>query len=60
MARSGRRSRYRAESEVVIAALDSLEFVGDSSIIPELTPLLKHPDPDVQEAAASAIEFLSD
>jgi hypothetical protein len=46
------------DSQVVIAALDALEWVGDESIIPQLGPLLKHPDPAVRERTVEAIEFL--
>ena len=46
--------------EVVIAALDALEDVGDSSIIVELTPLVAHPNADVRDAAVDAIEWLED
>jgi hypothetical protein len=45
-------------SQVVIAALDALEWVGDESIIPQLSPLLKHRDPAVRERTIEAIEYL--
>ena len=40
--------------------IDSLEFAGDASKVWHLEPLLAHPDPSVQEAAADAIDFLGD
>ena len=43
---------------VIIAVLESLELNGDESIVPEIEPLLEHPDEDVREAAAIAIEML--
>ena len=46
------------EPEVVIAALDALEFAGDETLVPDLEPLLEHPDERVREAAAEAIDFL--
>jgi hypothetical protein len=46
------------DPRVVIAALDALEFVGDASTIPHLSPLLKHRDVDVRERTVEAIEFL--
>jgi hypothetical protein len=46
------------DPRVVIAALDALEFVGDESTIPHLSPLLKHKDVAVRERTVEAIEFL--
>jgi HEAT repeat protein len=43
---------------VIIAILESLEINGDESIVPEIEPLLEHPDQGVREAAAIAIEML--
>ena len=48
------------EPEVVITALDAIEFVGDDTVIPELGFLLEHPDLEVREATADAIEWLED
>jgi hypothetical protein len=45
-------------SEVVITAIDALEWVGDESTIPELSFLLQHPDPVVRERTIEAIEYL--
>jgi hypothetical protein len=39
-------------------AIETLEFEGGDWLIPELTPLLAHSDPDVRETAGDAIEFL--
>ncbi|MGH0037508.1 MAG: HEAT repeat domain-containing protein [Myxococcota bacterium] len=51
-----------ADREVVVvrAAIESLEFAGDESVIAQLEPLLDHPDPDVRHDAEDAIEFLRD
>ena len=46
------------DSRVVLAALDALEFVGDESTIPFLTPLLKHKDVEVRERVVETVEFL--
>jgi hypothetical protein len=46
--------------EVIIEAIDSLEFAADASIVPQLQPLLSHPDPRVRQAAANAIRLLGD
>jgi hypothetical protein len=47
-------------AEVVVEAIDSLEFAGDASVVPKLQPLLAHPDPRVRKAAADAIRLLGD
>jgi hypothetical protein len=47
-----------SEPQVVISVLESLETLGDASIIPDLTFLLEHPDPTVRERGKDAIEFL--
>jgi hypothetical protein len=44
--------------DVVLAAIDALEFVGDESIAPQLEFLLQHEDPRVRVAASEAIDFL--
>ena len=46
------------DPNVVVAVIDALERAGDPGVIPELEPLLEDEDPDVQEAAARAIEAL--
>ncbi len=46
------------EPEVVLAVIDTLEYAQDPSLIPDLEPLLEHPDGEVREAAAEAIDFL--
>jgi hypothetical protein len=48
------------EPEVVITALDAIEFVGDNTVIPELDFLLDHPDLGVREATADAIWWLEE
>ena len=45
---------------VVLQAIESLEFAGDESVIPALSPLLDDSDRAIREAAAEAIEFLTD
>jgi hypothetical protein len=49
-----------ANPEVVVEAIDSLEFAGDASVVPSLRPLLSHSDARVRKAAADAIELLGD
>jgi hypothetical protein len=46
--------------EVVVEAIDSLEFAGDASVVPSLEPLLAHGDARVRKAAADAIRLLGD
>jgi hypothetical protein len=46
------------DPRVVMAALEALEFVGDTSTVPHLSPLLKHKDVAVRERTVEAIEFL--
>lgn len=46
------------DPRVAVAALESLEMVGDESIVPDLAPALEHPDPAVRERAKEAEEFL--
>ncbi|MCH7687423.1 MAG: HEAT repeat domain-containing protein [Planctomycetes bacterium] len=48
------------DPQVVIAALDSIEWVGDASVIPDITPLLEHPNAEVREAAETSIYFLEE
>jgi HEAT repeat protein len=48
------------EPQVVIAALDAIEFVGNPSVIPELGFLLDHPDSQVRDAAGEAIDWLEE
>ncbi len=45
-------------SPVVLNAIEALEFGGDESLIPQLQPLLQHPDPEVRERTQEAIDFL--
>ena len=44
--------------DVVLAAIDSLEFAGDVTNVRDLQRLEWHPNPEVAEAAMNAIEFL--
>ena len=46
------------DSRVALAALESLEMVGDESVVPDLAAALEHPDPAVRERAKEAQEFL--
>jgi HEAT repeat protein len=46
------------DPQVVIAALDSIEWIGDASMIPEITPLLQHPNAEVRGAAEDTIGFI--
>ena len=46
--------------EVVVEAVDSLEFAGDASVVPSLEPLLGHSDARVRKAAADAIRLLAE
>jgi hypothetical protein len=49
-----------SEPDVVIAALDAIEYVGDSSVIPKLTFLFSHPSREVRERTIEAVEWLED
>jgi len=44
--------------QVVIAALEALEFSGDSSLVPRIEPLANSPNPAVREAANATLESL--
>ncbi len=46
------------DPEVVLQAIEVLEFEAEEWLIPELEPLLAHFDPEVRETAEDAIEFL--
>jgi HEAT repeats len=46
------------DPRVVISALDSLEMLGDESIVPEVSRLLRHPEPSVRARAEEAMQFL--
>jgi len=46
--------------EVVVEAVDSLEFAGDASVVASLEPLLAHGDARVRKAAADAIRLLAE
>jgi hypothetical protein len=48
------------DPQVVIAALDSIEWIGDASMIPEITPLLQHPNAEVRGAAEITISFIEE
>jgi len=47
-------------SEVVLRAIEILEFEAEAWLIPELERLLSNPDPDVREATRDAINFLTE
>jgi HEAT repeat protein len=44
------------DPEVVLQAIEVLEFEAEEWVIPELEPLLRHSDEEVREAAEDAIE----
>ncbi len=44
--------------EVVLQALDTIEFIGDESVIRYIEKLLYHPTAEIRDAAREAIEFL--
>jgi hypothetical protein len=46
------------DPEVVIVALDSIEWIGDASMIPEIRPLLQHENAGVRIATEVTISFL--
>jgi hypothetical protein len=48
------------DTEVVLRAIEALEFDAEPDLIPELKTLLGHSDPDVREAAQDLIEDLED
>jgi hypothetical protein len=46
------------DPEVVRAALDSIEWIGDASMVSEITPLLQHWDAGVRDDAETTISFI--
>jgi HEAT repeat protein len=48
------------DPEVVLLAIDVLEFEAGAWLIPELERLLSDPNPEVAEAARDAIDFLTE
>jgi hypothetical protein len=48
------------DAEVVLRAIEVLEFQAEAWLIPELEPLLAHPDPEVREAARDAQLYLEE
>jgi len=44
--------------EVVLQALDTIEFIGDESVIRYVEKLLYHPTAEVRDAAREAIDFM--
>jgi hypothetical protein len=46
------------DRRVVMAALDSLELLGDTSTLPKLAPALRHSDREVRERADEVADFL--
>lgn len=46
------------DPQVVLAALDAIEYQGDETTVPLLQPLLRHRDPEVRERAVEAMEWL--
>jgi HEAT repeat protein len=49
-----------ANSEVILEAIDGLEYSADQNAIGNLEKLLQHPDPEVREAAEDAIDYLEE
>ena len=43
---------------VVVGVLDALSLVGDSSLVPQIQPLLEHADPTVRRRAAAVMRVL--
>lgn len=48
------------DPEVVLAALEALESVGAPTDVPDISPLLEHPDERVREQAVDTIEWVQD
>ena len=48
------------DPEVLISALESLQWVANSSVIPDITPLLDHPNEDVRDTAGITRDLLED
>jgi len=48
------------DPEVLIPTLESLQWVANSSVISEITPLLDHPNEDVRDTAGITIDLLED
>ncbi len=46
------------DPEVVLRAIEVLEFDGGDWLIPELEQLRSHPDPEVREAAEDSLLYL--
>ncbi len=46
------------DSQVVISAIEALEYLGDESTLSELERYRNHSDPEVRDAVELAIEFL--
>jgi hypothetical protein len=46
------------DPEVVLIALDSIEWIGDASMGSDITPLLQHSNAEVREAAAVTLSFI--
>ncbi len=46
------------DPQVVIAALDSLQWVEDPSVIPDVREVLDHPNVEVREAASETMSWL--
>jgi HEAT repeat protein len=48
------------DREVVLQAIDALEFSDDESVANDIALLKSHPDPEIREAAAEAVCFIQD
>jgi hypothetical protein len=49
-----------SDPQVVVDALDLIEFDGDASLLPELDHLKDHPDERVREKYAETRDFIGD
>jgi HEAT repeat protein len=49
-----------SDPEVVLEAIDALEFVGDENVAGDLRRLSDHPNQEVREAAEDALEYLQE
>jgi len=45
--------------EVVLQALDTLEFIGDESVVRYIEEILDHPSENIRKTAEEAIDFLN-
>jgi hypothetical protein len=48
------------DKQVVLEAIDALEFTDDETVVKEIAPLQYHKDADIREAAADAVCFIGE